>query len=597
MPDVPVHPLLASTFTIVALASLALGGCVEEDATLAPPDEALAEVDDVPADAPNPPGSSARIVGAACPSLAPITSRTAPVRGTTTPGLPLPYPACQTPVVIALRSCANNPSCRDVRAFGATADDDVDDTAAIQRAIDAAPAGGVVYLPAGRYVIDQDVAAVHLRADRAIAQARFGLQLRGRRDLHLVGDGDDRTILEDHFSQDAFDAASAHDLAVFVGTIFVEGSADVTIGRLGLVSTGGFSCAMAPYAGRVDGIRAEATTRLTVTEVAARHYNSAGVSITDDAGVRSLDPKVANNLLQQNRVAGLLIGHTTGALIVHNRFYNNGRHGNGETAYGMAASAAEPPIDTTVRCNLADYNVRKGLDFHAALGQTRIVNNASIGSGVAGIFVSGSADRLGGTITIDQNRVATMSPAVTDAIHGLGASGTGAGVVGIWTYPKFTTASSTAPTIVIKNNTIEDFTAAGGTQSFAPFQLRAEAHSTGSTTVWNNVVKAGVVRQFIMTNTPATSGGQTFHVRGNTLSYERTASPAGVAAQPFIALSKASSVTVVGNTFTAAGAPATADQWDDAAIQRSGTCSLGLTQKVYGAAPTTCVVTGNRWVR
>ena len=39
------------------------------------------------------------------------------------------------------------------------------------------------------------------------------------------------------------------------------------------------------------------------------------------------------------------------------------------------------------------------------------------------------------------------------------------------------------------------------------------------------------------------------------------------------------------------------DQWDDAAIQRGGTCGQGLTQKVYGTAPTTCVVSGNRWVR
>jgi hypothetical protein len=595
MPPLVIRAHLASTFAIATVTSLALVGCVED--VPGPADDGLADLDEAATSGAAQPGAAARIVDAACPSLPPIASRTAPVRGTSTPGLPLAYPACQTPVTIRLRSCAGNAACRDVRAFGATANDDVDDTAAIQRAIDATPAGGVVYLPAGRYVINQDVAAVHLRADRGIAQARYGLQLRDRSDLHVVGDGDDRTILEDHFSQDAFDAASPHDLAVFVGTIFVSGGADVTIGRLGLVSKGGFTCTMAPYTGKLNGILTEGTARLTVTEVAARHYNRAGVSITDAAGVRALGPKVANSLLQQNRVAGLLLGHTAGALVVQNRFYNNGRHGNGETAYGLAGSAGEPPLDTTVRCNLADYNVRKGLDFHAALGQTVIVNNASIGSGVAGIFVSGFADKLGGTITIDQNRVATMSPAVTNTIHGLGASGTGAGVVGIWTYPKFTAASTTSPTIVIKNNTIEDFTAGTGTLSFAPFQLRSEANSTGSTTVWNNVVRAGVIRQFIMTNTPTGGGGQTFHVRGNTLAYDRWAPPAGVAAQPFVALSKASSVTVVGNTFTQTGAPATADQWDDAAIQRSGACGLELTQKIYGTAPTTCVVSGNRWVR
>ena len=87
--------------------------------------------------------------------------------------------------------------------------------------------------------------------------------------------------------------------------------------------------------------------------------------------------------------------------------------------------------------------------------------------------------------------------------------------------------STTAPTIVVKNNVIEDFTAGTGTLSFAPFQLRSEANSTGSTTVWNNVVRAGVIRQFIMTNTPTGGGGQTFHVRGNTLTYDRWASPAG----------------------------------------------------------------------
>lgn len=580
---------------LTVLSSTMCLACAEEVEPLEPGEDGLAELDETPG--PDQPGSVARIVDAACPSLAPIATRTAPVRGTTTPGLPLPYPACQTPEVIALRSCASNPSCRDVRNFGATANDEVDDTAAIQRAIDAAPDGGLVYLPAGRYVINQQVAAVHLSAGRGIAATRYGLQVRGRTNLHLVGDGDDRTVLEDQFSQDGFDAASPYDLAVAVGTIYVAGGADITIGRLGLVSKGGYTCSMPPYTGRVNGVRAVGTTRLTVTEVAARHYNTAGVSITDDAGARSVNPKVANSLLQQNRVAGLLLGRTTGAAVVHNRLYNNGRHGNGETAYGLAASAAEPPIDTTVRCNLADYNVRKGLDFHAALGQTLIANNESVGSGVAGIFVSGVAGSLGGTITIDQNRVATMSPSVTNDLHGLGTSGTATGVAGIWTYPKFTTASSTTPTIVIKNNTIEDFSAGTGTLAFAPFQLRSEEYSVGSTTVWNNVVRAGVIRQLIMAAPRTTPGGQTFHVRGNVVTYDRWASPAGSQPHPFVALSKAVSVTLVGNVITATGTTSTVDQWDDAAIVSSGTCSAGLIQRVYGVAPSTCVESGNRWFR
>ena len=44
----------------------------------------------------------------------------------------------------------------NVKAYGATADDKTDDTSAIQDAIDAATKarGGVVYFPAGRYVLN-----------------------------------------------------------------------------------------------------------------------------------------------------------------------------------------------------------------------------------------------------------------------------------------------------------------------------------------------------------------------------------------------------------------------------------------------------------
>lgn len=107
MPPLVIRPRLASPFAIATVASLALLGCVEDAPD--PADDGLADLDAAATDGAAQPGAAARIVDAACPSLPPIASRTAPVRGTSTPGLPLAYPACQTPVAIRLRSRSCNP--------------------------------------------------------------------------------------------------------------------------------------------------------------------------------------------------------------------------------------------------------------------------------------------------------------------------------------------------------------------------------------------------------------------------------------------------------------------------------------------------------
>jgi Pectate lyase superfamily protein len=65
----------------------------------------------------------------------------------------------------------------DVRTYGAIPDDSVDDSLAIQKAINAAPANSTIYFPRGTYLL-------------------AGVTINGRTDLTLSGDGSTLTILK-----------------------------------------------------------------------------------------------------------------------------------------------------------------------------------------------------------------------------------------------------------------------------------------------------------------------------------------------------------------------------------------------------------------
>lgn len=106
----------------------------------------------------------------------------------------------------------------DVRAFGAVPDDDSEDTAAIQAAIDAAPDGGTIRFPAGVYY-------------------SHGLRIIGRAGLALTGDGPDASLLRRPVTAPA-DARIAT----------MEGCVDMVVTQLGfdvngISRYGGFMCA------------------------------------------------------------------------------------------------------------------------------------------------------------------------------------------------------------------------------------------------------------------------------------------------------------------------------------------------------------------
>jgi hypothetical protein len=84
----------------------------------------------------------------------------------------------------------------DVTTYGAVPNDSVDDSSAIQRAIDAAPDNSVIYFPRGFYLL-------------------AGVQIHNRNGLTLAGDGSTLTVLKRHGNYpNIFESIGANDLLV-----------------------------------------------------------------------------------------------------------------------------------------------------------------------------------------------------------------------------------------------------------------------------------------------------------------------------------------------------------------------------------------------
>jgi hypothetical protein len=125
-------------------------------------------------------------------------------------------------ILIALAPIASSAATRDVGAFGAIPDDDHDDTAAIQKAIDASNAGDTVTLPAGTLLIN-----------RAL-RAKSGVSIRGA--------GSERTIIAldaDH-EIDFFDLSGTRNVELTGFTIDGKGDAKARNGIFARTGGGHF---------------------------------------------------------------------------------------------------------------------------------------------------------------------------------------------------------------------------------------------------------------------------------------------------------------------------------------------------------------------
>jgi hypothetical protein len=478
--------------------------------------------------------------------------------------------------------CDVLPDCHDVTDYGAAKDGQSDALTAIQRAADAVGDGGTLYFPAGKYLINES---------GEIGPMRGGIQISQKRNVKILGDGADKSIIIDGFNSRLYP-----DLDLWVGTLALRGGRNISVSDLGLISRAGFAADSPSYGGMSNGLLAEGVIGLRIENISSQNYNSSGIMISSRREYVSKrceseqpDPSqnvtIVSNVLAHNRVAGVMLDRTEHVVVENNHVYGNGSPGDGHTGYGTAASSCGAPRDVTVRNNLVEYNVRKGIDFHSGF-DLKVHDNLVIGNGLYGIFFSGEKN-LGGSIEVYNNSISKMNPTLAQSIHQLDTvkypkdlrnDPTGGqvndiynSVFGIYFYmrgdpPDPSQAGAILPAQVkVYNNEIFDFGGEnppnGVSQSYIAMVLRARYRSYAVFEVKDNEFDLGDIESFMTANrVTEQQGRRILTLKNNLIKYKNLTS------DRLIYLSQMRQVNVLDNTFLRQNPTSPNNSWTDAAI-------------------------------
>ena len=204
--------------------------------------------------------------------------------------------------------------------YGAKGDGQANDTAAIQKAIDAAEAagGGIVDVPAGTYMLDAVNNRLHLKSNVIL-----------RLDDHAVL----KAIPNDQDLHDIIRIRNVDNAHILGGTL--QGERDAHQGTTG---EGG------------HGIRIMASTNVVIEGVTARDMWGDGIYLGKDANFPTQNENITiyNVTLDNNRRQGLTVTHAKGVKVFDSEFLNN--------------NATEPKsginLEPNANQNISDVDIR-----------------------------------------------------------------------------------------------------------------------------------------------------------------------------------------------------------------------------------------------
>ena len=251
----------------------------------------------------------------------------------------------------------------DVKKYGAVGDGVVDDTNAIQSAIDAAQGGGIVFIPVGMYIVNPSV-SLHLTTGVVLSGA-------GRKSVLKVKDNS--AVLNNIVKVENADRVVIKDLSID-GNRANQDVSDAVAVHYGVYVAASNNC-------RVENVYVYDTTGVGI-----HVYDSVGTIVTDCES-------------SGHRYHGFECEQATSCIFSSNRGHDNSRHGifisPGEVG---GTGAIGNVIDGNSFDNNGSYGIALGIDAQGiSIGLTRdnaITNNSVIENGEYGISIFRVDDTL-----------------------------------------------------------------------------------------------------------------------------------------------------------------------------------------------------------